>query len=63
MNVEQEHSRSLWMETASPEFPPLSGDVDADVLVIGGGIAGLSCAYELAAGNGAHRAPPFPAAR
>lgn len=42
-------SRSLWMETASvPYFPPLGGDVEAEVCVIGGGIAGLTCAYLLA---------------
>ena len=40
--------RSLWRESASlPEFPPLSGDVSTDVLIIGGGIAGLLTAYFL----------------
>jgi glycine/D-amino acid oxidase-like deaminating enzyme/nitrite reductase/ring-hydroxylating ferredoxin subunit len=39
---------SLWLETAerSPR-PPLSGDVHADVCVVGGGITGLSAALEL----------------
>ena len=40
---------SVWMATASvPEFPPLSESIDADVCVVGGGIAGLSTAYFLA---------------
>lgn len=39
---------SLWTETqALPQFPVLDHDERADVLVIGGGITGLLCAYEL----------------
>ena len=39
---------SNWMETASvPGFPPLIGDANAEVCVVGAGIAGLSTAYEL----------------
>ena len=34
--------------TSAPEYPPLRGDVTADVCVIGGGIAGCSTALELA---------------
>ena len=38
--------RSLWKATASlPEFPELVGDVRTDVLIIGGGIAGILTAY------------------
>ncbi len=48
MNVEQEQSRSLWMDLPAIELPPLLQDVSTDVLVIGAGIAGLSAAYELA---------------
>jgi glycine/D-amino acid oxidase-like deaminating enzyme/nitrite reductase/ring-hydroxylating ferredoxin subunit len=48
MNVEQERSRSVWMETPAPELQPLAGDAETDVLVIGAGVAGLSTAYELA---------------
>jgi hypothetical protein len=48
MNVVDERSRSFWVDTASlPYFPPMAGDERTDVLVIGGGIAGLSVAYEL----------------
>ncbi len=43
-----EGGRSLWAQTASlPSFPPLEGDVQTDVLIIGGGMAGLLCAYRL----------------
>ena len=39
---------SIWTETARlPQFPPLEGDVNTQVLVIGGGMAGLLCAHEL----------------
>ena len=36
---------TLWTATAAlPRFEPLRGDIRTDVLVIGGGIAGLLCA-------------------
>lgn len=39
---------SIWTKTAKiPEFPQLAGDRKTDVLVIGGGIAGILCAYFL----------------
>lgn len=44
------HAPSLYAATANP-FPPqprLSGDVDADVVVVGGGFAGLSAALNTA---------------
>jgi len=41
-------TRSFWMASATmPPFPPLEGHADADVCVIGGGIAGLTTAYLL----------------
>jgi glycine/D-amino acid oxidase-like deaminating enzyme len=41
-------NESYWMETAAQTaYPPLAGDVDVDVVVIGGGIAGLCTAWEL----------------
>jgi glycine/D-amino acid oxidase-like deaminating enzyme/nitrite reductase/ring-hydroxylating ferredoxin subunit len=48
MNVYAEQSRSIWMDPPAIEAPVLERDTRADVLVIGSGIAGLSCAYELA---------------
>lgn len=39
---------SIWSEYKSmPSFPSLGGDRQTDVLVIGGGLAGLLCAYKL----------------
>ena len=39
---------SIWTKEADfSEFPPLHGDMKTDVLVIGGGIAGILCAHEL----------------
>lgn len=39
---------SIWLETAHlPRFEPLAGNLNTNVLVIGGGIAGLLCAYQL----------------
>ena len=39
--------RSLWTETKLPEFPELNGEVHTDVLIIGGGIAGILAAWFL----------------
>lgn len=40
--------QSLWENTAEmPEFPKLHGDIKTDVLIIGGGIAGILCGYKL----------------
>ena len=39
---------SVWWElTTLPSFPPLRGDKKTDVLIIGGGMAGLLCAHML----------------
>jgi glycine/D-amino acid oxidase-like deaminating enzyme/nitrite reductase/ring-hydroxylating ferredoxin subunit len=41
-------STSIWMATASvPTYPPLPGDLDTSVCVIGAGIAGVTTAYLL----------------
>jgi glycine/D-amino acid oxidase-like deaminating enzyme/nitrite reductase/ring-hydroxylating ferredoxin subunit len=38
---------SLWLEAEGPSFPRLDGDVTADVAVLGGGIAGVTAAWQL----------------
>lgn len=39
---------SLWEQTwEAPNFSPLKGDISTDVLIIGGGMAGVLCAYLL----------------
>jgi len=48
MSAMREHSRSVWMDVkVSPDAKPLTTNAEADVVVIGSGIAGLSIAYEL----------------
>ncbi len=40
---------SIWLNTARPpSFPPLSSDLQADVCIVGAGIAGLSVGHCLA---------------
>lgn len=39
---------SIWAEDVRlPEFPALEGDLKTDVLIIGGGLAGILCAWKL----------------
>lgn len=39
---------SIWTQTSRlPQFPPLRSDLKTDVLIIGGGMAGLLCAHRL----------------
>ncbi len=40
--------KSVWTDTVSlPQFPRLDKDVKTDVLIIGGGLCGILCAYQL----------------
>ena len=38
---------SIWQDTTLPGFEKLQGDITTDVLIIGGGMAGLLCAHAL----------------
>ena len=43
---------SVWTKDMDlPRFQPLKGDLRTDVLIIGGGMAGILCAYQLARGG------------
>src|SRR6478609_7156098 len=48
MNASDERTRSLWMAQTGASADRLESNASADVVVVGAGIAGLSCAYELA---------------
>jgi glycine/D-amino acid oxidase-like deaminating enzyme/nitrite reductase/ring-hydroxylating ferredoxin subunit len=48
MSSDSGQSTSVWMDIKVPHFPPLTNDVQADVCLIGAGIAGLTTAYLLA---------------
>ena len=51
-NAADQRSTSLWMDVdVAPDARPLHGDQQCDVLVVGSGMAGISTAYELAAGG------------
>src|SRR5439155_1597959 len=39
---------SLWLDGVQRAYPPLEGDVTADIAIVGGGIAGIASAYFLA---------------
>lgn len=42
-------TNSLWAQSVQlPSFAPLEGELNTDVLIVGGGLAGLLCAYLLA---------------
>lgn len=48
MKSDSGNTKSVWMETSVPELPPLSGDLRANICVVGAGIAGMTTAYMLA---------------
>ena len=39
--------KSVWQENNNPQYNSLEGNITADVLIIGGGIAGILCAAAL----------------
>ncbi|WP_416771011.1 NAD(P)/FAD-dependent oxidoreductase [Pseudomonas sp. RHF3.3-3] len=50
MNAPARHTASYYAASShpQPEYPPLQGEVQADVCVVGGGFSGLNTAIELA---------------
>jgi len=45
----ESRNQSYWNKTAEKEaYPPLERDLETDILIIGGGITGVTCAYCLA---------------
>lgn len=48
MRNDSGHTESVWFAAGDGEFGRLERDIDADVCVVGAGIAGMSVAYELA---------------
>jgi glycine/D-amino acid oxidase-like deaminating enzyme/nitrite reductase/ring-hydroxylating ferredoxin subunit len=43
------HHQSIWQTTATvPQYPPVTGNLQTSVVVVGAGIAGLTTAYHLA---------------
>ena len=49
---------SIWTkEVELPHFPTLEGEVNTDVLIIGGGITGILCAYFLQENGGDYVLP------
>ena len=48
MNVANERTQSLWIDIPLPKALALDRSANADVVVVGSGIAGLSVAYEVA---------------
>lgn len=49
MNAPSAAAESYWIQSTEPTaYPSVTADLDADVAVIGGGIAGLAAAWEIA---------------
>ena len=51
----RDYAPTYWIGTAGPppaDDGPISGDLDADVVVVGSGYTGLSCAIHLAKEHG-----------
>lgn len=49
--MEENRFQSCWQAVTPPEFPALKGDCNAGAVIVGGGLCGLLCAYELLCKN------------
>lgn len=47
MHNTSRQTHSLWMDASRPSYPSLTRDIDANVCIVGAGIAGLTTAYML----------------
>lgn len=48
MATEHYYTQAIWSATAEAKnYPPLSNDIEVDVAIVGGGITGISMAYNL----------------
>ena len=51
MLAAMEHTTStipVWLDEPGPRLTPLTSEIDLEVLIVGGGIAGISVAHALA---------------
>lgn len=39
--------KSIWIQDKQKQYPKLNKDIDCDVLIVGGGLSGILCAYQL----------------
>ncbi len=52
MDPSNPHPASLWWVDPGPPFATLSGELDADVVILGGGISGITLAHTIAEQGG-----------
>lgn len=45
--IEKDRSKSIWEDVVLPPFSPLENNLKTDVCIVGGGISGISLAYQL----------------